>query len=498
MTKKSGFFKKFRNRFFGRIDKAKDTGILPASAPKPREKPISPPIVEKRLHAEKRDPYFIQIGFDFGTSYSKCICRDVMIDKAWVHLPPGSGNQEMPFLIPSTLLLQSGKFEHFQDPSFEYHRNSLNHIKIALEKVALQKWDDPALKRYIEALGVFSKTRLFDFVRICGVYLLGGALYQVRKDIKNRFPDFGSQQQDYMAVNLAIPVADAERPNVNALYQQVLSDAWFLADQIGGYPKISPSEVKELISLLGKNEQQKGLNDALFLFPEVSANVQGFVRSRVSSEGVYLFSDTGAGSVDQSVFIFHRQDEVERLTYLYANVLPLGSSQIEYRAASFSGLLDWQNLEMWRKKKESGETAPELRRARDRIENELSRGTRTTLAGAKKKLIVKEQLYSIRLIFGGGGHCDNPYMTGALKPFSGGLFPSGISPSTVGMPIPKDLDLGERGNRWMHRLSVAYGLSFTRPELVNFVYPKDVDCPKPEEIWNPLRELPQAPRKEDV
>lgn len=37
--------------------------------------------VHKRL-----DPYFIQIGFDFGTSYSKCICRDVMKNKAWVYI----------------------------------------------------------------------------------------------------------------------------------------------------------------------------------------------------------------------------------------------------------------------------------------------------------------------------------------------------------------------------------------------------------------------------
>ncbi len=29
---------------------------------------------------KKRDPYFFQIGFDFGTSFSKCIIRDVMIN----------------------------------------------------------------------------------------------------------------------------------------------------------------------------------------------------------------------------------------------------------------------------------------------------------------------------------------------------------------------------------------------------------------------------------
>ena len=37
---------------------------------------LSPPV------QERRDPYFIQIGFDFGTSYSKCVCRDMMMNKA--------------------------------------------------------------------------------------------------------------------------------------------------------------------------------------------------------------------------------------------------------------------------------------------------------------------------------------------------------------------------------------------------------------------------------
>lgn len=36
-------------------------------------------------------------------------------------------------------------------------------------------------------------------------------------------PDFGKHPDDYMAVNLAIPVADAEQPNVTKLYHAIFS-----------------------------------------------------------------------------------------------------------------------------------------------------------------------------------------------------------------------------------------------------------------------------------
>jgi hypothetical protein len=298
-----------------------------------------------------------------------------------------------------------------------------------------------------------------------------------------------------MAVNLAIPVADAEQPEVNALYQKVLFNAWSISDKIAGYPKIGYAEVEKLISQV-ETDLNSSLNEACFLYPEVSANVQGFVRSRVSKEGIYLFSDTGAGSVDQSVFIYFKNNGEEQLTYLHGSVLPMGSSRIEHIAASSSGNLDWQNLELWRKKKESGGQERELIEARNTIEEELSRKSLNTLAGANKKLNRKEQLYDIRLIFGGGGHCKHPYAAGVKQSFSGSIFPRGISPSTVGMPIPRDLELAEHEKRWMSRLSVAYGLSFVRTDLVNFIYPKDLEDPKPDEIWSRSREVPEAPTKD--
>jgi len=201
--------------------------------------------------------------------------------------------------------------------------------------------------------------------------------------------------------------------------------------------------------------------------------------------------------VDQSIFIFSRQNGEDYLTYLSAQVLPCGSSHIEHSAAEEAGSVDWKSLEVWRERKERGENRQELSAAKERISKNLERGTQSTLALAKKKLFVWQQLDDIKVIFGGGGHCDYPYKHGAMRPFSGSLFRQSIKPDVIGMPVPGDLELESNSSRWMQRLTVAYGLSFEQGELARFDLPSAVSDPEPEEIWRPPRPTGHAPTKDE-
>lgn len=343
-----------------------------------------------------------------------------------------------------------------------------------------------------------NERKLYELVEACAVFFLAGAFGVVREEVRRRLPDFGKLPDDYMAVNLAVPVADAERPEVNALFQKILCEAWSLSDQLAGHP---PMTLTELASLRKNNKNVVNASsiDACFIYPEVSANVQGFVRSRVSNPGIYLFSDTGAGTVDQSVFIFMRknEDKREHLTYLHGSVFPLGSSQIEYKAASLSGKSDdYASLEKWRVKKEQGDGDRELMCAREWIAKSLSVGTLSTLSYAKKKLYVIDQLDKIKVIFGGGGDCEHPYRTAVMKPFIGPLFRQPIAPDIVGLPVPRDLEINGSETRWMRRLSVAYGLSFPKNELTGFTYPKDVSTPTPDQIRPQPKDITEAPSKD--
>lgn len=473
-----------------------------ANVPTPSPLPETP----QRHGIHGRDPYFIQIGFDFGTAYCKCVCRDIMTDKAWVYRPEQPADPERPFLIPSALQVKGGKLG-IGKPDSHYHPGGLPHIKVALVKAALGKWDDPVLGPFRQVLGERYNDRLKSFVAVCAVYFLAGALGGIRKHIKEKYPGFGEHAKDYMAVNLAIPIADAQHQAVNDLYYRVLDKSWNLADHLAGH---CPIKLTELVNFVPGQRQQNDNgnrtgNGPCFIYPEVSATVQGFVRSRMSGHGIYFFVDTGAATVDQSIFILRRvRNEDDLLTYLHASVLPLGSSLIEQKAAEDSGNLSWESLENWRKIKESGGNQPrELALARKQIGEELREKTVHTIWKAREKLNIPQQLEGIGVLFGGGGHEQNPYkeyiIDGPISAFQLLTDKYGINldPRVMGMPCPNDLEPSKHVSQWISRLWVAYGLSFLRSQLAEFKYPSEVEKPLPSEVRPRQREIPLASRKED-
>ena len=440
----------------------------------------------------KRAPYFIQIGFDFGTSFSKCIYRDMMTQKAYIHTPSKNINHELPFLLPSIVIYKDSIVSCLINTEQQYPDNGLYHLKSALVKAALGEWSSPIMRTYKKITGLTDNEHLKKLIENCAVYYLGITLGEIRSKIRLQFPGFGSDERDYIAVNMAIPVGEAERPIVNQLFHLILTDAWSLAEYLNGKTSIELKEIQELRDKL-RLSGDHCLSSACYVYPEVSANVQGFVRSRLSGEGIYLFSDTGAGTVDQSIFIFHRLNNSETLTYLCGRVLQLGSGQIELRAAEIASRAESAYLEELRKKKEQGNYNSELSKSLKSIEEALIKETEKTLATAAVKLHVRQELHRIKIIFGGGGYSENPYKRGVFAPFSGQLFSHPVSPEIISVPPPHDLELQDYQKRWMRRLSVAYGLSFEKGELARFIFPKDVPEPNPEEIWRPHREITEAP-----
>lgn len=442
-----------------------------------------------RRSKPKRVGYVIQIGLDFGTSYCKCVCRDLHVDKAWVHISTSPADPEQPFLLPSALQVV-GRSLRLGDPAFHYHEGGLPHVKVALLKVALGEWDDPVLKAFQAIHPDKEADQVRSFVVACAVFLIGGILGDVKTDIRKRFPGFGEHQDDYLGVNLAIPVEDAERPQINELFQSVLESAYEHADELADHPRMSLRSLSKLLPPQEKanTKTKEGDEFKCFIYPEVSAGVQGFVRTRVSSDGVYtyLFTETGAATVDQSVFILRRsRAEGDLLTYLHAKVHFLGSSHIERIAAELNGDVRPVKLENWRKLKESGEIIDELKIARCRIGNDLRRKSWDTLGVARQKLPVKEQFGDIQLLFGGGGHARSPYEEYVFEAFSDiTLHSKELKPGIVGLPVPDDLQPQYLVKRWMARLCIAYGLSFWPGDFPKHTYPNEVPFALPKRPRN--------------
>ena len=505
----AGFFAKLKALVFGEPTKVDTPARREAPPARPeatgadqsKYKQPPPPV---RSAGADREPYFVQVGFDFGTAFCKCICRDVFLDKAWIHMPPGRTNAELPFLMTSAIHYDGARIQHLTDGSGAYVEGGLYHIKMALQSIGLRDWDAPVLKPYRLAVCSTTNSDVAQFVESCTVYLIAGALGNVKREVVGRFA--GDVEGDYLAVNMAVPVADADHSGVSSVFDRVLRSAWVLADDLAGHPPIAYSQLREMIEKNRAATEQELVKEACYIYPEVSANVQGFVRSRTSQEGIYLFSDTGAGTVDQSLFLYAKPNGQDHLTYLHAGVFPLGSSVLERRAAMKDGDESWENLERWRQRKESGEPASQLQAARRWVNEELGKGTCQTVAHAKRKLIRRQQINKLRVIFGGGGHCENPYRSAVISQFSSNLFipdeidkrRQGTGSLDLGMPIPQDLPLTGNQRRWIGRLTVAYGLSFERGQLATFRLPKETEVPDAKRVWNPSPVTIHAPSKDEV
>lgn len=449
---------------------------------------------------KQRDPYFIQIGYDFGTSFSKCIYREIAKNRAWIYYSSAHPTNEYPFLIPTSVICDQGNFRFQTSHDRYYSTNGLIHIKLALQKVALGEWNADVLKSYKRALARDDNESLKEFIESIAVFFLASSFQDVKNEIKNKFTDFGSNSNDQFAINMAIPVADASNRSVNSLFQHVLYHAWDLSSQNHNLEKISYNELAKVIKSRETN------SDLCHVYPEVSANVQALIRSPAAAPeetAIYFFTDTGAGTVDQSVFTYTRRNS--RLNYFASNVWLHGSSKIELLASQqASNSFDSEFLEYWRKKKENNSQDPQLITARSKIEDRLKNSTSTTINETLRCLANGPNVTPLgtlrdnsRLIFSGGGHTEFPYKSAVFKAYKNTYLPENFTPQTTSIRAPDDLDLTEHQRRyWMPRLYVAYGLSFLIQDLTKHEFPDPIPdtTPDPHPVCPCGGRNPRCPR----
>lgn len=448
-----------------------------ASAPHaPESAGFTPAPRSVRATRDKNESIVVQIGLDFGTCYSKCVCRDLDTDRAWVHLPRGSEGEDLPFLIPCSLEVRDGKFVYEPDHRVHYPEQGLYHLKVALAAVGSGRWDERVLDVYRRHANSENQSDLAAYVEAAATYFLAVVLADIRRGVKERFGDFGAHHADLMLVNMAIPVADMTTPGVHEIFLRVLRRAWTLSQ---GIARLELATAANQRAMLLKEMAPPTDSDHCFLYPEVSASVQGLVRAGSARDGTtYLCSDVGSGTVDMSLFVFHRPDDDVFLTYLDARVLPLGSSQIEFRASAQDTSPDTRALEQLRARKERGFWDDCMDTIFADINTRIARAICEMFMRATQKGQLPEAMARAVSIRIGGGYAPYPYGQGINDGydlhFKQTVRDRPRAPATVGIALPRDLDLAHGSSAWMARLYVAYGLSFFRDNLTPHTFPPDL------------------------
>jgi hypothetical protein len=269
-----------------------------------------------------RPPYEFVVGLDFGTAFTKCVVRDDASGNAFI---VKLGNPE--YWRSSEIKVCGSGFVATVETATE--RTRLPFLKMALAAAAKRDSTNPSLRR-LEAIAFKSGMggSVDHFLDAAVVCLLADVLHQALNFIKSHRKDFGQNAGDTWSVNMAVPVAHSDETIIRSRFGNCLCKARALVEN--GMPaELGVMQLAETVRNLTVDPKTSKLCST---YPEVSANVISFIESRAFSEGLYIFVDVGAGTVDVSVFIYSGNLGVP-LNYFGAKVLSYGSSRLELRAS---------------------------------------------------------------------------------------------------------------------------------------------------------------------
>jgi hypothetical protein len=435
-------------------------------------------------------PMILVVGLDFGTAYTKCIVRDLNYRRATPLAFNVNGGET--FFLPSEVEWHSGRLRHPLDGFAGDGAHALTYLKMALTAAARGERSD-ALNAIMRAIGTSDSRQQRTQIQALVVFYLLGVLRAVHRLIAEKWKDFGRNRADAIFYNMAVPVAHARQQAVESAFRECLSATVTLARR----EQPIPSSLSTMVALVDKN---CGIEVAeCDLLPEVTANVQSYVKSRGGRQGLYLFADVGAGTVDFSAFIYFIRGADRALTYLYAAVEHLGSSQLEFRTFQRAQATLTQQLRLvkegaTREAKWQMDLAKELKLTGSELRLDITDATERAIAITRPKLR-KWQFQQMQILYGGGGCTYDPYELAIAAGFKPRW---GLTPISQPLPVPNDVDWpAGRGAALFKRFSVAYGLSFLPTDAPIQRFPDEIGK-LPRTRKQEAATVNYAPSKDDV
>lgn len=504
----SGWFDQLR-LFFSRRDQptdrkaAGDKGLAPpavcGSESEARksvefliEKRISPAVSSLAGSNQRRSmEHLLVVGLDFGTAYTKCVVRDALVRDPGKAYPVSFELADgWSYTVPSVVMRQGTSLISAFDGPMSETEGRIDYLKMRLVSEIDQQragaWRDGESAGEMQAIVA---------------WFLGQVLARVGQEIHRRWPDFGDHPGDQCFINICVPIAHADGSRV----EQCILDALCAArTALGPAGTLAPSLEGIRAALLNGAELQRA-RAYCYTYPETSANLQSYLKSRARRPGLYLFADVGAGTVDLSFFQLLEDTGVDApLLYYHAAVLDAGSSRIELKAkASDSGLslADLIAAKEERVRHPNHRIVSALAAARKVIHDEVGCGVGNGVKVTESKLHIARhyqltQMRNVIFMHAGGGYARNPYGEALTYFYRNRQW--GAAPTINPLPIPDDLVWASNGKQIpFARLSVAYGLAFPRYELDGHKFPSEVAL-NPDIAVPPQAERPSAPSKDEV
>ena len=435
----------------------------------------------------------INLGIDLGTSYSKVVWR---LGENAYPLCFGQNHQRLSdYLAPSTVAFGTNEViyginrEKSLPTSFSLANfkmclacESEKNIDCNIEKCSMTKWDADFFKPDLEN----------EEAAFVNTFFLAKLIAQTKKIIIDELTEKGFHQPISIKwkANFSVPEKFIEMSEVSISFHNVFKTAWLMAEIFLENPDLNDREsvfdcyltAKDLMQQTTNLLQKQGKDFDCFAYSEIGAEVASVVLSKTTEEGLYVFVDIGAGTVDASVFRFWRDGaETKRPPYA-AEVFKTGAAQLEIRASQNSAFSPVKLKEI----KETFEDMPKSERDQFSKEIEILSSTSEEIKAETVKMLEKvfkeayrkepniDRWKDLKLILGGGGSKLKCYKDASKQAFSLKNSKIPIPPETVVLGKPDDFQMSALPEAEFHHFAVAYGLSHEIVNLPSMIFAQGV------------------------
>ena len=438
--------------------------------------------IRKESAPPPEEPYYLNLGIDFGTSFTKVSFRDVaerqtviVTFDACENRKGGSdtdgegGISPEDAMIPSIVSVGAGGALSLGRDSDE-GKSRERYLKMRLADLEISGASESVGRGDEKTVQVLSSWFLATVISRARIW--------IHQNEKERLA--GREDRIEWSVNLGVPVEHHVSP-VKERFSEALSIAWVWAtrDEI---PDTVQSATESYESLAGRVDRER-LD--CHVIPEIKAAVQPFLTSRAAEHGiVYVYFDIGGGTVDGAAFKYLNWGGERTVAFYSGKVDPLGVSAREHhilRGGSEESLRDEvqalvATVIIGAKEKDGRDWRREV------IQDESMRQRR-----AWRKEFSSDDAVPLPVFMGGGGADMDWYRDAVSSTYHDfDHHKAGIPPyDLVKVPRPADLDLKCLNEKDFGRFTIAYGLSIPHDGGVRIKLPDEIEPMKNPDQWKP-------------
>jgi len=464
-------------KFMDDEEEKKEAGKAPAKKNRPVQDQGSGEVQEKKrlepITAKKAERLLIWAGVDFGTSFTKVAYR-VLGGNRRVFPAAVSPNSEMPYALPSLLAFDGRKVLYGDAANFFLRdkpwNDGVRYLKILFAGDVDEEYrDDDLDARFRE----YCDSQVLNMELLKPGYMVAAYLAWVFRRIKNCLGKKFEANNITYNFNVCLPIDTFEKENVRREFQRAINAASALEKDWDGENGLWLLE--KAAALWDCTAASEPDGSTVHLVPEAVAQMASYVNSLSAENKIHGVIDFGAGTTDFSIFNLCEDVEEGKCAFWYnAITFPGGMERVESSVARLfekrDAPLDYPKLQsvMANIAREKQEIRQEVKEQLETIW-EKSRFPAWGAAYKKRKQGSEWKRNKVKVFVCGGGS-GLPYVK---EIFGRSWYEDSWGPYEVVSHFSPS-DFGGRPEDFS-RLSVAYGLTFPRPELQKYVLPKD--CP---------------------